>query len=282
MNLSSVRSFAAIGVIGTCLLMQGCSSEGSSGGGVPDNCVPAHEFSTIAPGKLTVSVYVSPPATLLDRPGGQLEGIDGAIIKEIAAAECLEVDAKPVDGAAFVSTITSNRADVGVGGIVASDERAKIMNLSHVAYRDGMSVLGGQSVGSLSDLQGKKIGAVQGYLWNDELTAAFGSDNVTVYQDVSSMLSDLKSGRIDYAIETTLGAGYRASSDSSLTASVFPQDPSVPTSEKQTDTVVVSTKDNSGLSAAIDGQIDQMLSTGRIGELLSEYGISPDQAGPAS
>jgi polar amino acid transport system substrate-binding protein len=264
-------------------LLQGCSDSDESIPTVAEDCQPTHSsISTIEEGKLIVSVYVSAPYSELPPRGGELGGIDGEIVKEIAARECLELDARPVDGAAFVSSITSKRGDVAIGGIVANPERAEVMDLSTPMYRDGMGVLSKASVSSVDDLSGKKIGVVQGYLWNEQLTSKFGADNVKVYQDPTSVLSDLKAGRVDVAVFTTAEVQYRAEQDRALKAGPFPKDAAIPASAENSDVVLASTKGNAQLTEALNADIADLLEDGTIADILEQNNIPVDLAGAGS
>ena len=130
------RSAAAIAA---ALVLTACG--GTSGGGstVAADCKPRHPgLPTVAPGTLTVAAYVSPPYTV--QSGAAIEGVDGLIVKAISERECLTLTINSVAGAALPATIQSKRADVAIGGVYSSEERAATFSLTSPMYRDGLAL----------------------------------------------------------------------------------------------------------------------------------------------
>jgi polar amino acid transport system substrate-binding protein len=201
-------------------------SDGGSSSAPSADCKPAHpDLTTIADGKLTVSTYVSPPYTVLAKAGEEVSGIDGAIIRAIAAKECLSVEAKPVTGAAFIESITSKRGDLAIGGVYRTPEREKTLSVSTTMYRDGMAFVSKDGISTIAELTDKKVGVIQGYLWTKDMQKVLGNDHVTLYQDADSMLADLDAGRIDAATLTTAEGSFRAEQSGGLKSVVFPPRP---------------------------------------------------------
>lgn len=283
-----MRSLSEITITGAMAVLA-ASSVGACGGGssastVADDCSPAHsDIETITEGTLSVSVLVTPPYATLDAAGGDLSGVDGEIIKRIAKKECLEVEPTAVEGAALIQSIQSNRADVAIGGIYYTDERAGLIDLSSTMYRDGMATLSKEpGLDTIDSLSGKEIGVIQGYLWNDDLTTVFGAENVTQYPDPAGLISDLGSGRIQVGIFTTAEAGYRASQDSELVVGDVAPDDRVQASTAPGEVVLGSTKGNEALTAAFNEDIAALVQDGGIAAILEEGGMSASLAGDAS
>lgn len=257
------------------------SSPAATAGSAPADCTPAHSgLSTLNDGKLTVSVFVSPPYSKID--GDSLSGVDGEIIKKLAAMECLALDAKSVDGAAVINSVISKRADLAIGGIYRSEEREEIMNLSDTAYRDGMVVLSEDRHKSVTDLEGKRTGVIQGYLWNSDLQKALGDDSVVVFQDTASLMADLESGRIDAAILTSAEGAFRAAaSDQKLKAEPFEPSDQIESSTEPGQVVLAMVKGNDSLTLAFNENIKTMIEDGTIAALLEDEGMDPELAGSA-
>jgi polar amino acid transport system substrate-binding protein len=169
---------------------------------------------------------------------------------------------------------------MAIGGIYYTDDRAAILQLSDVMYRDGMAIISKTGLGSLGDLRGKSTGVVQGYLWNAELQKALGQDSVKIYQDSTSMISDINSGRLDAGILTSAEAAFRA--QGGLKAAPFAADPSVPSSTKPGKVVIPSPKGNSSLGTAINGDIATLLKDGTVAKALQSNGMDPALAGPGT
>ncbi|MDQ2737290.1 MAG: transporter substrate-binding domain-containing protein [Actinomycetota bacterium] len=248
----------------------------------PSGCTPAHPgVKTLNSGKLTALVYVSPPYTTKDADG--YGGVDGTIAKKLAEMECLTLDASEVAPAALIASIQANRADVAIGGIYYTAQRAKTLSLSDPMYRDGMALLSKSSLsGDIADLAGKKVGVIQGYLWDEDLQKALGSGNVKLYQDSAGMLADLSNGRLDVAVLTSAEAGYRAKQKPNLKVTEFKATPKVAASQSANNVVLASPMDATDLTSALNADIKTMLSDGTIKAALSNNGMNPNLAGPAA
>ncbi|MGW3608063.1 substrate-binding periplasmic protein [Micromonospora sp. NPDC005161] len=265
------------------LALAGCGGGGNSSSAASANCTPVHkDLKTVKSGTLLVSAYVSPPYTKLDRAGADLGGIDGLVVNDIAKMECLKVQASSVTGAAFTEGVKAGRSDIVVGGVYSTPDRAKDFTLSDPMYRDGLAFLTKGSESSISDVMGKKVGVIQGYLWTDDLQKALGQSNVTIFQDADSMVSDLNVGRIDVAVLTTAEAGYRAGQSSGLKVNKVQPDSRVAASKGDSDVVVMMNKNSTELAAAINADIHTLLQDGKIASILKDNGIAASQAGAAS
>ena len=254
----------------------GSSSSSSSG---TSTCTAAHpNVQTLAKGKLQVSAYVSPPYTAQN--GSSIDGVDGTIIKKIAQMECLTLDINSVSGAAQIAGIQAKRVDLGVGGIYYTAARAKILSLSIPMYQDGMALLSKSKVaGTISDLKGKTVGVIQGYLWNADLQKALGVANVKVYQSSDGMIADLKNGRLAVAVLTSAEAGYRAKQTSGLLVTPMQSTPEVAASQSKGKVILAIAKDETALTAALNADIKTLLSDGTIKSALTANGMDPSLAG---
>lgn len=251
---------------------------------VAEDCTPAHDgLETIESGIVTVATYVSPPYSVLDRAGSDVGGVDGELIRRIAELECLEVQANPVAGAALIETISSGRADVGIGGIYFTQERADTLSLSDTLYRDGMALLSTDGDATLADLDGKQVGVIQGYLWNEDLQNALGTENVTTYQDADTMLADLSAGRLQAGVLTSAEAAFRAEqSGDEFQVEQFEATDEVAASTAPGEVVLASPQDATALTEAFDADIQQLIEDGTVADILTENGIDADLVGAGS
>jgi polar amino acid transport system substrate-binding protein len=265
-------------VLTAALAACGGDKKASNVGG---NCNPAHNFTTLEKGKLTVSVYVSPPYT--EQKGSTFGGVDGAIISELAKRECLELKASPVAGAALIASVESKRADLAIGGVYRTDDREKLLDLSATMYRDGMALLSKKDVTSVASLKGKTVGVIQGYLWNEELQKTLGTDAVKIYQASDGLVSDLANGRVDAGVLTTAEAGFRAAQNkgANLKVTNFQADATVPSSQKPGEVVLAMTKGNTAMKQAFSEDIKALVQDGTIGRFLKDNNMSESLAGGA-
>jgi polar amino acid transport system substrate-binding protein len=258
-----------------------CGGSDAKSSAAGADCKPAHNFSTIDKGKLTVSVYVSPPYT--EQKGSAFAGVDGLIITELAKRECLELKASPVAGAALIASVQSKRADLAIGGVYRTDEREKLLELSDTMYRDGMALLSKKDVSGVADLKGKTVGVIQGYLWNEELQKALGTDAVKIYQASDGLVNDLANGRVDAGVLTTAEAGFRAAQNKSANFKVteFTADASVPSSQKPGEVVLAMTKGNTAMKQAFDEDVKALIKDGTVARFLKDNNMSEKLAGGA-
>lgn len=262
----------ATAALSAALLLGGCGASSPGASTVAAGCTPKHaSLPTIAAGTLTVAAYVSPPYTV--QSGSDIEGVDGLIMKAVGQRECVTVKVSSVAGAALPSTITSKRADVAIGGVYASKDRAATFSLTTPMYHDGLALLSASGVNTLAGLQGKKLGVIQGYLWNDEFSKALGADSVTSYQTSASMIADIKNGRVDAGAFTTAESGLRAKEDPSLKSAVLQPTPQIAESQTQSDVVLLLNKDATQLTQALNEDITGLLADGTIAKALTDNGI---------
>ncbi|MBM7518026.1 substrate-binding periplasmic protein [Nocardioides nitrophenolicus] len=282
MKVRSPLLAAVLGVLATAAV-SGCGSSDEPGASAPPaDCEPAHpEVKTLSKGELSVLVYVTPPYTVKD--GDTYAGVEGSIVAKIAELECLELKAESVSAAAGLASIEAGRADIVVGGIYYTEERAQTLGLSAPMYRDGMALLSKDELdGTLDGLRGKTVGVIQGYLWNEDFQKALGADRVKLYQDSASLLTDVKNGRVDAAVLTSAEAGYRAAQDSALTVTAFQATPDIAASTSQNEVVMALPKDETELIGVVDDDIETLVGDGTVATVLKDNGMDPALAGPAS
>ncbi len=163
------------------------------------DCTPKHQFKTVEAGTLTVAVTTYAPHSYVDE-NGVSKGIDGDIAAEFAKRECLKVKAIAVDPAAAIQYVLSGQADITTGAWYRTAARAKAMNLSAPLYTDQMGIYSKDDYKNVSDLEGKQVGTVQGYLWVADLKTLLGG-SLKLYPNSVNLQQDLKSGRINVAVD---------------------------------------------------------------------------------
>lgn len=245
-----------------------------AGPSVAQDCQPRHRFQTIKPGVLTVAGFEFPPYVFASE--GSIDGIDADVLKRFAAKECLRVEGSIMDASAVIQSVLSGRADVAAGIWYRTAERAKVLGLVHPVYLDKMGLYSKEGYASISDLLGKRVGTVQGYLWVDDLRKLVGSE-LKLYPNPAAMGRDLAAGRIDVGADSydvgviaqRKGAfpGIRievARPDNRVKASVSPGQAGLPY-----------TKSNTALGEALDDHIRELHSSGEIKTILESFGLDP-------
>ena len=274
-------SYAAVAIL-TASLIAACGGQPQAGGDVPQSCKPAHSVKTLEKGKLIVSVYVTPPYAV--KEGNTYGGVDGDLIKKLAAMECLQVDMREIAAAGLVQSVQSKRADTALGGIYRTPERAELLELTSTAYYDGMVLLGKKDYKTVADLTGKTVGSIQGYLWTADLQKALEQNSVKIYMASDGMINDVKNGRLDAAVLTTAEAAYRAAQDPSAGFKInqIATDPRIADSQHSGEVIYPITKGNTALVQAFSADIAALLKDGTVAGILKRNGMSEASAAKSS
>jgi polar amino acid transport system substrate-binding protein len=243
-----------------------------------DQCKPAHTFPTITSGTLSVAAWVFPPYSI---PAGSTDigGVDGDIVKLIAAKECLKLSISTVDPAAVIQSVVSGKADIGMGDWYRTADRAKVLGLSGPMYLDQMGVISKDGIDTIAGLQGKRVGSVQGYLWTGDLQKVLGS-SLTLYPNPVAMAQDLAAGRIDVGTDSYAVAQYdqKKGGYSSIKIMAVKPDPRVPASVQPGQTAFPYTKSNQALGDALSADIADLHKSGDIARILKAHGLEPSAA----
>ena len=237
------------------------------------DCTAKHKFTTIEAGSLTVAVTTYAPHSYLDA-NGDMKGIDGDIAAEFAKRECLKVKAVAVDPAAAIQYVLSGQADITTGDWYRTAERAKVMNLSAPLYTDQMGIYSKEGFTKVSDLEGKKVGTVQGYLWVADLKTLLGSA-LKLYPNSVNLQQDLKSGRIDVAVDGYSTGVVAAQKGALGDINVNPAtaDDRVKATKEAAQAAFPYAFKAKELGVALDEVIAEMHSDGTIVNILKSYGL---------
>ncbi|SAL44296.1 ABC transporter substrate binding component [Caballeronia arvi] len=249
-----------------------------SSNAIADECKPAHKFPTISSDTLTIVAHEYMPFS--GKSGDDaVKGIDGDIVKAIAAKECLKLNVSIVDAGAVIQSVSTGKADFGIGDWQRTVARAKVLGLSGPLYTDQMGVISMEGVDTIPALQGKKVGVVAGSYWNADLKKYLGS-SLTIYPNPVALAQDLSAKRIDIGIDSYLTAAYNQKTAGYRGYKVMPVKPdaSVPASQSPSQAGFPYQKSNSALGDAITADIAEMHKTGEIAKILQSYGLQPTAA----
>ncbi|WP_296746954.1 ABC transporter substrate-binding protein [Mesorhizobium sp.] len=241
------------------------------------DCKPAHQFPTVTSGTLTVAAYELPPFSSVKN--GEFNGIDPDIVREIVGMECLKVEVISLDPAAAIQAVLSGKADLTVGNWYRTAARAKVLSLSAPLYLDQMGVISKEGATKVSQLSGKKVGNIQGYLWYNDIAKLFGDSAIT-YPNSVNMAQDLAAGRIDAGFESYV-VGKEAQKNGAyggMKVEIIEPDDSVAASKEPAQSNFPHTKDNPKLTDALKDDINALHANGKIGEILKKYGLDPSGA----
>ena len=273
-SVSKTAKFGAVAA-SLALLSSGCSG-GDTESTVPDDCQPSAEVETLHEGKLTVLVAEHPPFVTTEN--GNLTGIEGELIKKIAADLCLEVDSSTTSFSAIIEGLQSGRADLSAGNWTVNDERREIFEVSNGLYEGGMGVVSrGDDLTTVDDLKDKSLGTPQGYLWIDQLHNLYGKNAVREYQSDSAVLDDVKANRIDVGVVSILANTWRLTQDqySGLKIDKMQKSSDLPYTDDPPLSVALIKKGNVALKDATDQTIADYKDSGELDASFEQYGLDP-------
>jgi polar amino acid transport system substrate-binding protein len=242
------------------------------------SCAPAHKFPTITPGALSVATWDFPPYSIPVGPT-EVNGVDGEILKLIAAKECLTLSFVNVDAAAVIQSVVSGKADIAMGDWYRTADRAKVLGLSAPMYLDQLGVISSQGIDTVAAMQGKHVGTVAGYLWTGDMQKVFGS-SLTIYPNPVAMAQDLAAGRIDVGTDSYAVSVYdqKKGAYKSMKTAVVKPDQRVAASIQPGQTALPFTKSNQALGDALSADIEALHQSGDIARILKEHGLDPNAA----
>jgi polar amino acid transport system substrate-binding protein len=275
----STHRRVGIGLLaGSCLLaLAACGSDKVS--------AKASALDTLEPGVIRVAVQPYAPYTSVK--DGKLEGLDSDILAAAAKSLGLKVVPQVTDFNGMLGGVQSHRVDMSIGGIAWSADRQEEGLFTDPAYYSppAMAVHGSETYKTVSDLEGKDLGTVTGYVWVKSIKAISGA-KLHAYPDANGVFNDLSSGRIQVGFLDPLiiidAKKKRPDLDFStqyLTPPTAAQIKATPELEYLAPYQVAFyvAKKEPKLEAAISKEIDKMYANGELTKLIEKYGGDPEQ-----
>ncbi|MEV0971287.1 substrate-binding periplasmic protein [Microtetraspora glauca] len=266
----SIKRFAALlsTITVASVALVGCSSEGDTT--VAADCKPAHTFSTVSKGTLTVGVTDMPPQVTTTGEGG-MGGIDADIIRLFAKAECTTITVQTGNSAAVIPGVQQGRSDVALGGWNRTKERSTIVSLSDPLYIDPLAIISAAGTDTIKTLEGKTVGTVDGYNYVPSLKAVFG-DKLKLYPTPVNMAQDLDAGRIDAAVDGAIAAAVTYNMDKFKVA-VAQGDDRVPATQEAAQGALVFNLGNAELTKAFNEFLAGIRKDGTLAGILKNHNV---------
>ena len=158
------------------------------------------EVKTIQSGKLIVATNAEfPPYEYHD--GDKIVGIDMEIADAIASKLGLEVEVEDIAFDSVILEVTSGKADVGIAGISATEERKQSVDFSdtYTTSKQLIIVKDDSTIAGAKDLEGKKLG-VQTGTTGDILASDIKDATVERYDKGMDAVQALSQGKIDAVV----------------------------------------------------------------------------------
>lgn len=263
-----------LGLAAASLLTLSACGGGGGASSVDASCEPTIEVDTVKEGELSVALTNTPPYSMEEN--GEMAGIDSDILTEFAAEACLELTYAPYTYATAVPATEQGRVDVAVGGFYRTEARGEVVRLSTPVYLDELTVMSTDGSATVDDLEGKRIGTVEGYLWVDDLKA-LPNVETRVYPDSLSLANELKAGRLDAGLDG-YGAAMISSEGTEFELEVLQSDERVSSTNEPSQTAILINPKNEALGEALDAFIEELRENGELVKILEDNGLPASAA----
>ena len=276
----STRKHAGLGLLAlaAALTLSACGSDSAPS-------AAASGLDTLKPGVIKVAVQPYAPYTSVT--AGKLTGLDSDILEAAAKKLGLKVEPQVTDFNGMLGGVQSHRVDMSIGGIAWSADRQKEGLFTDPAYYSppAMAVHGSAKYSTITDLEGKDLGTVTGYVWVKSIKAIKGA-KLGAYPDANGVLNDLSWGRLVvgflYPLIIIFANKKRPDLDFQtqyLTPPTAEQIKAAPALEYLAPYQVsfYVAKQAPKLEAAISKEIDAMYANGELEALIKKYGGDPAQ-----
>lgn len=142
-----------------------------------------------------------PPMEYLDE-NKQPQGYSTDYIREVAKAAGFDVDVQNIAWDGIFGGVATGKYDIVASSTTITPERQKQFDFSEPYYEVVQAVVlpAGQSITSLSDLKGKKVGGQIGTTGIFVMRKADPNADLKEYDDVGLAIQDLVGGRLDAVI----------------------------------------------------------------------------------
>ena len=243
------------------------SVSGSASGSV-SNGDPA--FTTVTPGKLTMSTNASFPPYEMVADDGSFEGIDIEVAGAIAEKLGLELQVDDMGFDAALQAAQTGKSDMVMAGVTVTEERQAVMDFSN-SYANGVQVVivkEGSPIQTVDDLANANMIGCQmgttGYIYCSDTpeNGGFGEDHVTPYDDGAAAVQALMNGQIDAVVIDNMPAQEYVAANPGLKI--------LDGEFTNEDYAIGVAKGNTALLDAINGALEELTNDGTIQSIVDK------------
>ena len=138
-----------------------------------------------------------PPFGYIDEKTRQIVGYDIDFVNAIAKKMGVKVELKPVTSASRMPQLQESHIDIIAATMTKNPERAKVIDFSHTYFFTGQKFITKKdTVKSLKDLEGKKIGTAKGSTSEQNVKKAIPSSTVISFDDYPQAFLALQQGKV--------------------------------------------------------------------------------------
>jgi len=210
-------ALAAVMVAGT-LSLTACTG-GSSGGG-SNNAADSQLNKVLKAGTLRVAVLPDFPPYAVQKPDGTFQGYEIDIAHELADSLGVKLKLVAANGKSRLPLLKTNRVDVNISAWTATNERARTASFTipYDAHGAGVLFKKGVKIKSYQDIAGKTVSLARGSTNDTIVTKDFPTAKVVRFDAISDVVSAVKTGKVEAAVESSYTVAQAAKQDPSLQA----------------------------------------------------------------
>ncbi|MEY8120240.1 substrate-binding periplasmic protein [Falsihalocynthiibacter sp. BN13B15] len=162
---------------------------------------------------LKIGSYPANPPWEFKNEAGEFEGFEVDIVTEIASRLDADLEISGLDFRALFVATASRRVDAVISSLTITEERLEAQSFTQPYFSGalGFGTKKDAGIASLDDLAGKKIGSIATSFpegWLKEREAELGYASYGSYDSTANMLTDLRNGRIDAAVNDIVSLRY--------------------------------------------------------------------------
>ena len=244
------------------------SVSGSASGSVSNGDAA---FTTVTPGKLTMSTNASFPPYAMVADDGSFEGIDIEVAGAIAQKLGLELQVDDMGFDACLQAAQTGKSDIVMAGVTVTEERQAVMDFSN-SYANGVQVVivkEGSPIQTVDDLANANMIGCQmgttGYIFCSDTpeNGGFGEDHVTPYDDGAAAVQALMNGQIDAVVIDNMPAQEYVAANPGLKI--------LDGEFTNEDYAIGVAKGNTALLDAINDALEELSNDGTIQSIVDKY-----------
>ena len=192
-------------------------------------------------------------------------GIDPEVAQAIADKLGLEREIMDMDFDSIITAVSAGKADMGMAGMTVTEERQKNVDFSqtYASAVQAIIVPDGSDIKTADDMEGKKIGVMQGFTGDLSCTEQFGEDAVVRFNKSAEAVMALTQGKIDCIVIDNEPAKKIIEANSGLTI--------LDSKYSQEDYAIAFAKGNDGLRDAVDAALGELISDGTVEQIMNKY-----------
>ena len=228
-------------------------------------------FTTVTPGKLTMSTNASFPPYEMVADDGSFEGIDVEVAGAIAEKLGLELQVDDMGFDAALQAAQTGKSDMVMAGVTVTEERQAVMDFSN-SYANGVQVVivkEDSPIQTVDDLANANMIGCQmgttGYIYCSDTVenGGFGEDHVTPYDDGAAAVQALMNGQVDAVVIDNMPAQSYVAANPGLKI--------LDGEFTNEDYAIGVAKGNTALLDAINGALEELTADGTIQSIVDKY-----------